>query len=98
MKKQLSLQYRQFQHHNSDNIIANTTLLVGVSSTNSKEEIKKVFKLVSYGDSKYLTNKDIQDMVISDKPSEYIMKNYLGIPLQSKDGVLGVINDKEVKF
>jgi hypothetical protein len=37
-------------------------------------------------------------MVISDKPSEYIMKKYLEIPLQSKDGVLGVVNDKEVKF
>lgn len=98
MKKQLSLQRRQFQRHNIDNIIANTILLVGVSSANNKEEIKKAFKLVSCGDSKYLTNKDIQDMVISDKPSEYIMKKYLEIPLQSKDGVLGVVNDKEVKF
>ena len=51
-----SLQNKQFQHHLDDNNItaANTILLINVSFTNGKEEIKETLKLISFSDSQGL--------------------------------------------
>jgi hypothetical protein len=46
MEEGLSIQSRQFKHHNSDNnnTVANTTILVDVYCTNGEEEINKAPK------------------------------------------------------
>ena len=51
-----SLQNRQCQHHLGDNnnTAANIILLINVSFTNGKEEIKETLKLVSFSDSQGL--------------------------------------------
>jgi len=43
-------------------------------------------------------NKNMEDMLISDKFFEGIMENYLGVLWHTKVEVLGVANDKEIKF
>jgi len=45
-----------------------------------------------------LANKNMEDMLISNKFFEGIMENYLGVLWHTKVELLGVANDKEVKF
>lgn len=58
---------------------------------------KKSIKLLN-SDFEDMANKDIEDMVLLDNSSKYIMKDYLVVSLDTKVEVLEVMDDDEVKY
>jgi len=58
---------------------------------------KKSIKLLN-SDFEDMANKDIEDMVLLDNSSKYIMKDYLEVSLDTKFEVLEVIDDDEIKY
>jgi len=57
---------------------------------------KKSIKLLN-SDFEDMANKDIEDMVLLDNSSKYIMKDYLEVSLDTKFEVLEVLDDDEIK-